>query len=124
MKVIAQSGMKYVPKWNKNRKLPEDEQTIIEWNYLSGVQKDLIFGFGPIEYDTDGEVSKKFVFNPDKVEVLRTSIRSIINLDVDEVGATRTATVDDICNLPELAGLFSELALFFTTENAESEKKN
>lgn len=124
MKVIAQSGMKYVPKWNKNRKLPEDEQVVIEWNYLSGTQKDIIFGFGPIEYDTDGNVSNKFIFNPDKVEVLKKSIREIINLEVDDIGTMRPATIDDICNLPELAGLYSELTLFFTTENAETEKKN
>lgn len=124
MKIIAQSGLRYVPKWNKNRKLPEDEQTVIEWNYLSGAEKDKLFGFDPIEFDGEGNITSKYIFKTDKVGLLQKSIRGIINLEVDDIGVDRPAAVDDICNLPELAGLYTELITFFTAENVESEKKN
>ena len=125
MKIIAQSGMTYIPKWNKNRKEPEETQIVIEWNYLSGVDREVIYGIKPIEFDVDtGKMQKTMQFKVDNIDLLKKSIKTIINLEVDDIGIDRPATVDDICNLPELGGLYNELKNFFTEQNTETEKKN
>jgi len=125
MKIIAQSGMTYIPKWNKNRKEPEETQIAIEWNYLSGVDREVIYGIKPIEFDVDtGKMQKTMQFKVDNIDLLKKSIKTIINLEVDDIGIDRPATVDDICNLPELGGLYNELKNFFTEQNTETEKKN
>jgi hypothetical protein len=127
MKIIAQSGMKYIPKWNKNRKEPEETQIVIEWNYLSGVDRETIYGIKPIEFDVDtGTMQKTMQFKVDNIDLLKKSIKNIVNLDIDRQlpGEAVPATVDDICNLPELGGLYTELKTFFTEQNTETEKKN
>ena len=125
MKIIAQSGLRYIPKWNKNRKQDEAEQGIIEWNYLSGTDREIIYGIKPIEFDTaSGEVQKTMTFQVDSVDLLNRSIKEIIRFEVEENGVDRLATIDDICNLPEFGGLYTELKNFFTEQNTETEKKN
>ncbi len=128
MKVIAQSGLRYIPKWNKNRKLPEDEQIVIEWNYLSGTDREMIYGIKPIEFDVEsGKIAKTMEFKIDNVGLLKKSIKNIINLEVETPGGpggTRPADIDDICNLSELGGLYTELKNFFAEQNTETEKKN
>ena len=124
MKIIALSGLRYTPKWNKNRKQPEDEQVVIEWNYLSGTDREVIYGFDPVEFDLDGNMTNKMVFKPDNIGLLQKSVRNIINLEVEDIGTYRSATVEDVCNLPELAGLYKEMTTFFTQANTEDEKKN
>jgi len=124
MKIIAQSGLRYIPKWNKNRKQPVEEQVVIEWNYLSGTDRETIYGLKPIEFDTaSGKMQEKMIFQIDNVDLLRKSIKGIINLDIDD-GDIRQATVDDICTMPGLGGLYTELKNYFSEQNAETEKKN
>ena len=125
MKIIAQSGLRYIPKWNKNRKLPEDEQIVIDWNYLSGTDREIIYGIKPIDFDIEsGKIAKTMSYQIDNVDLLKRSIEKVINLEVDDIGIDRPATVDDICNMSGLGGLYTELKNFFTDMNTETEKKN
>lgn len=125
MKIIAQSGLKYIPKWNKNRKEPEETQIVIEWNYLSGTDREIIYGIKPIEFEIEtGKMAKTMSFKPDNMDLVKKSIKKIINLEVDDNGICRPATSDDICNLPALGGLYTELKNMFAEANTETEKKN
>lgn len=126
MKIIAQSELEYIPTWHKNHKEPDETRIVIKWNYLSGTDREIIYGIKPIEFSTaTGEMDKTMKFQVDNVDLLKKSIKGIVNLQVVYEGvADRLATVDDICNLPELGGLYTELKNFFTEQNTETEKKN
>ena len=127
MKIIAQSGLKYIPRWHRNHKEPEETQIVIEWNYLSGADREIVFGFEPIKFNLEGKITQEYTFKSDNVELLSRSIKDIKNLEIDDIrmgSGTRPVIIDDIINLPELAGLYKELTTYITTENAEGEKKN
>ncbi len=124
MKIIAQSGLKYIPRWHRNHKEPEETQIVIEWNYLSGADREIVFGFEPIKFDLEGTITQEYTFKSDNIELLNKSIIHIQNLEIVKNGEHQPAKVENIVNLPELAGLYKELTTFFTTENAEGEKKN
>ena len=128
MRIIASSGMEYIPTWNHNKK--EKDPIKIKWRYLTGPEKDRIIGFDPLEFDEKGNQVGRFKFHIDNVELIKTSILDTINLEVTKTvismardEETKKATADDICSIPELAGLYTELVNFFMDENRPIDKK-
>lgn len=122
MKIITTSGLEYIPKWNGNRKLPKDEQVVIEWNYLSGSERENVYGID-FKLDEKGNLKGDYTFKVNNKELLEKSIKKITNLEVSVGETTRQATIEDICNLPEFGKLYRELVDFFTSQNGEEDKK-
>lgn len=123
MKIIARSGMEYVPEWNGNRKEKPDSQVVVEWNYLSGSEREAIFGLEPIRFNADGEMPEEFTFRIDTMGLMKKSIKTIRNLTIQDGEKEREAIIEDICNMPELGGLYKELHDLFMEENRTPNKK-
>lgn len=118
MRVIAKSGLVYIPEWNENKK--ETEQIKIHYRYLTGPEYDKFIGIGPIEFDKDGEPIGGFQFKLDKEGMVRCGIEKIENFKVAE---TEITTADQLCSTPEAAGLYREFVDFYLEANREPDKK-
>jgi len=120
MKVTVKEEEIYYPEWNKNHKLPKNEQICIHYRYLTGPQRDEFIGIAPIEYDDTGKVIGGIKFRMDKYGIVKHSITGIDNLETDTEKITTGKQIGDI---PEFAGLYLELADFFLEINQVINKK-
>ena len=118
MRVIAKTGLVYIPEWNGNKK--ETEQIKIHYRYLTGPEYDKFVGIGPIEFDAEGQQQGGFQFKLEKEGMVRRGVEKIENL---KVGETEITTVEQLCDMPELAGLYREFIEFYLEENREPDKK-
>ena len=118
MRVIAKTGLVYIPEWNGNKK--ETEQIKIHYRYLTGPEYDKFVGIGPIEFDAEGQQQGGFQFKLDKEGMVRCGVEKIENLNVGQLAIT---TVEQLCILLELAGLYREFIEFYLEENREPDKK-
>jgi len=123
MKIVAKSGLIYVPEFNSNKKLPEAERVQIEYKYLTGPERDRIIGLAPIKFDAEGNPKSEYEFRFDTENMIRTSVVKIKNLVIEKDGKDKPAEVEDLVNVSELAGLYRELSDFFLTENRAQDKK-
>ena len=123
MRVIANSGLEYIPDWNANRKQSKESKLKIEYKYLSGPERDKIIGFEPVTFNPDGDQIGGFTFRIDNEGLLRASIINIANLEIEINGEYKQVNVEDICDRPELAGLYRELVDFFMGINRPVDKK-
>lgn len=121
MRVIASTGMEYIPTWNRNKK--EKDPIKIKYRYLTGPEKDRIMGVVMPEFDENGKQVGRFKLRIDNERLIKTSILSIENLDIYEDGSTIQANAAHICNSPDLANLYTELVNFFLAENRPIDKK-
>jgi len=120
MRVMEYPGLEYIPDWNKNKKESDDSKIKIEYKYLSGPEREKIFGFEPIQFDPDGKQTSGFTFRIDNENLIKMSIKNVINLTV---GKEIITTAEDICIKSELAGLYRELVDFFMGINRPVDKK-
>jgi len=118
MRVIAKSGLVYIPDWNGNKK--EQEQIKIHYRYLTGPEYDRFVGIGNVKFDEEGNPIGGFEFKLDKEGMVREGIEKIENLYVDDV---KIETAEELCKRPELAGLYKEFADFYLEINREPDKK-
>ena len=120
MKITVKAEETYFPEWNKNRKLSKDERVCVHYRYLTGPERDEFIGLAPIKYDKEGQVIDGLQFRLDKYEIVKTSIITIDNLTAnDEI----IVTGQQVGEIPELAGLYIELADFFLEVNQVINKK-
>lgn len=120
MRVMEYPGLEYIPEWNKNKKELAESQIKIPYKYLSGPEREKIFGFEPIQFDPNGKQTTGFTFRIDNENLVKMSIVNVINLTVGEESIT---TAEGICIKPELAGLYRELVDFFMGINRPVDKK-
>ena len=118
MRVIAKSGLVYVPEWNGNKK--EEEQVKIQYRYLTGPEYDRFVGIGTVKFDEEGNPIGGFEFKLDKEGMVKVGIEKIEGL---LVGEEKIETAEDLCSKPELAGLYKEFADFYLEVNREPDKK-
>lgn len=82
MKITARKSATYVPNWNGNRDLPEDEQVTVEITFpTQGDREDL-----QPHAVRDGE---DIVIRHNNSKAVRKHIKSIINLSEDADGTER-----------------------------------
>lgn len=121
MRVAISTGLTYTPEWGDNRSLPQEEQIVVHYRYLTGPERDSLYGLGaiPIEVDTEGKMPPKVSFKMDREGIVKACTVKIDNLTVNE----KKAALNDLFTVPELAGLYDELADFYLEQNREMDKK-
>jgi hypothetical protein len=118
MRIIANTGLIYIPEWNKNKK--ESEPIRIHYRYLTGPEYDRFIGIGPIEFDEDGKPLGGFKFKLDKEGMVRCGVEKIENFYVGDISIT---TADQLCDVPEAAPVYREFIEFYMEANREPDKK-
>ena len=118
MRVIAKTGLVYIPEWNDNKK--ETDKIQIHYRYLTGPEYDRFIGIGPVQFDEDGNQVGGFEFRLDKEGMVRAGIEKIDNLIVED-GKIETGAA--LCECPEVAGLYREFIEFYMEANREPDKK-
>lgn len=104
MRVSLKDGFEYIPEWNGNKKLPKDEQIVVNMHFQTGL--DLTESI-----NLDGTINKE----KDWLSICE----SIKNLEVDG----KPAEPIDICSRGGLAGLYLELKSAYRAETAIDKKK-
>ena len=118
MRVIANTGLIYIPEWNKNKK--ETDPIKLHYRYLTGPEYDRFVGIGTPEFDEEGNPKGGFTLKLDKEGMVRCGIEKIENL---YVGDDTITTAEQLCTVPELAGLYREFIDFYLEANREPDKK-
>ena len=77
MKVKATLEDRYIPKWNRNRELPEGEQVVVEIRWPTTTQREALKSYKISPKDEDVKV----VF--DTARILRDHVGAISNLEVE-----------------------------------------
>jgi len=118
MRVIANTGLIYIPEWNKNKK--ESEPIRIHYRYLTGPEYDRFVGIGAPEFDVEGNPKGGFTLKLDKEGMVRAGVEKIENL---QVGEEQIITADQLCTTSEAAGIYREFVDFYLDANREPDKK-
>ena len=118
MKIKATLNDKFVPAWNGNRELPENEQVSVEILWPTAGQRESLKGYkiAPV----DGEV--KVVF--DTPTILNDHVGKIKNLEVEFNGKpVKIGAGKDLADTKVLAlqGLIDELKAYITGEDGLEE---
>jgi predicted DNA-binding antitoxin AbrB/MazE fold protein len=122
MKIKATLEEKYVPKWNRNRELPEGERVVVEIKWPTTAQRESLKGYKISPKDEDVKV----VF--DTARILRDHVVSVANLEVEFNGKpVLIKTGVDLADTKALvlSGLIDELKAYITSEDGledETEK--
>ena len=124
MRIVAKTGLVYIPEWNDNKKLPKEEQVKIHYRYLTGPEKENYIGFEPIEFDEDGNQVGGFRLKIDRASAINTGVLRIEGLEVETEGKVVTVdTAKQLMEIPEISGLYKEFSDFYLEENREMDKK-
>ncbi|MCP4373654.1 MAG: hypothetical protein GY797_36975 [Deltaproteobacteria bacterium] len=118
MKVILKEGFTYIPKWNDNRKEKKEDQIVVEFKFLSGLD-----GLGMVTNETlkDDEIkigSKEYMneYSTEEWKVICKSVSNFKDGDGNDIDKNIIPTQ------PGLAALYSECMTAFRAE-AEVDKK-
>ncbi|MDR2134852.1 MAG: hypothetical protein LBP27_07060 [Treponema sp.] len=127
MEITVSKTRTFVPEWNGNKKLPEDEQIVVTYPALNISLRKQIIGRNTIrfEYDKDGNPTggsgEMSLF--DKEAAIRKIKPVITNLKID---GKQVISAEDLLAAPvELYGLVEEIGSHFQDEfKKESPEKN
>lgn len=86
MKLVTQTKEKYIPKWNGNRELPQNEQVVVHISYPTVEEKK---GLKEIEYRTN---KNSVIVNYDTEKILANHVPKIENLSEDVDGKEKKIT--------------------------------
>lgn len=98
MKLVLQRTGTYVPEWNDNKKLPEEEQIMVDFTYITASEKDAFSQSSDGNYAT---LAKK---------VWLQNVKKIHNLEVLVDGDIVNATPENLLNLPDTWDFYVEVA--------------
>lgn len=119
MQLSIQSRGVYVPAWNDNRKLPEEEQVKVHWRLLSTAERQDLYQLEPSE---DEKQPLKVVM-PKNAEFF-AQIERIEGLTVDLDGEPKEVGSGEVlCATPGLEALYAELWKFLQTIGSIDKKK-
>ena len=122
MRILVNKELVYVPEWNGNRNLPKEEQGIIYYRYMTGPEREKIYDVD-IEFDSEGTPKGNYKVKIDRSKIIKTCIIRTEKMIIDDNGKEKAVTADDICSMSEFAGLYREMAGFFTSQNEPMDKK-
>jgi hypothetical protein len=113
VKIRATLEDRYIPKWKRNRELPDGEQIVIEIKWPTTSQREALKGYKISPKDEDVKV----VF--DTARILRDHVGTISNLEVELNG--RPVSIKSGADLADtkalvLEGLIDELKAYITSE--------
>ncbi len=119
MKIATNTKVRYVPKWNGNRKLNEDEQITVNISMPTVLESEQL---QKINYQMDGTIGFRF----DTKEILEKHVGAINNLSLVVDGKeTEIETGLQLARAktPVIMGLVQELARYVTQGEQLSEKQ-
>lgn len=107
MKLNLRKTDTYIPEWNENRNLPENEQIEVEFEYLTTADKEELF----IDKNDKsvGSIAKQCWLK---------KVKKIHRLDIMVDGELTSATAENILNLPDMFELFTEVASHIFTASS------
>lgn len=98
MKLNLQRVGTYIPEWNGNRELPEEDQIKVDFTYITANEKE---SFTQNVGDNYATLAKK---------VWLKNVKKIHNLDVIVDGDVVNATPENLLNLPDTWDFYVEVA--------------
>ena len=77
-----------------------------------------------MEFDADGNPAQNLKFNLDKKGMILRGISKIENLNLDSDGKEmKIETAEQLCETPELSGLYKEVSDYYLEINRDTDKK-
>ncbi len=114
MKLILQRTGTYVPTWNGNTELPEEEQIKVDFSYITASEKDIFTS------ETNGNYANL------AKKVWMKNVKKIHNLEVVVDGDIVNATPENLLNLPDTWDFYVEVAthIFNASSLNQEQSKN
>jgi hypothetical protein len=116
MQLNLEDKYEFIPEWNGNKDLPDDEQVKVDWKYPTGKMQSAATKFKLV--DSDDEKKAEIAFEWDAVAL--KCVIGIRNLANKEKKITQ---IDELYTYPGLAGLYNEIKAFIITNAKGIEKK-
>jgi len=122
MKVNISKKGTFIPEWNGNKDLPEEEQIKVHFRYLNVQERKRYTTQHPWEVDGQGNFS--FKLEHDDKAIFQAMTETIENLSIeDENGNTKEVkTADDLLNARGLDELFQEIWTHYFSSGAVNTK--
>jgi hypothetical protein len=116
MQLNLEDKYEFIPEWNGNKDLPDDEQVKVIWKYPSGKMRSAALKIKLV--DSDDEKKSEVAFEWDAV-VLKcvTEIKNLSNRD------KKITQIDELYTYPGLGGLYDEIKAYIITNAKGVEKK-
>lgn len=112
MKLTLSRKTTYIPEWNGNRDLPEDQQIKVRYRYLTTEERNDF-----IAYAGDRSIASI------AKDIFKSQVDSIENLEIEiEKETVENPTPDQLLGMPDLYPLFSEVSSEIISASAITEK--
>lgn len=121
MKINIAGKETYVPKWNGNRKLPKEEQVVVEYRYMTCEEEERFQAFVP-RYDTENTKSVELEIQTHANDIWAACVTKLTGLS-DTAGKEITDP-KAVAKVPGVYGLVTEVVAEIKRGLDEGASKN